>query len=75
MPVASFGASYAASNPHGPDENIRIDDFLLNIKLIGRVINRLAEKNARPGRSTSLDSHSKPTAPLPMLGTMKEKGK
>ncbi|MGH9967910.1 MAG: M20/M25/M40 family metallo-hydrolase, partial [Pyrinomonadaceae bacterium] len=42
-PVASFGVSYAGSNPHGPDENIRVDDFLLSIKLIGRVINRLGE--------------------------------
>jgi acetylornithine deacetylase/succinyl-diaminopimelate desuccinylase-like protein len=42
-PVASFGISYAGSNPHGPDENIRIDDFLLSIKFIGRVINRLEE--------------------------------
>src|SRR5882672_258636 len=25
-PVASFGISYAGSNPHGPDENIRVDD-------------------------------------------------
>lgn len=42
-PVASFGVSYAGSNPHGPDENIRLDDFLLSIKFIGRVINRLGE--------------------------------
>lgn len=42
-PVASFGISYAGSNPHGPDENIRVDDFLLSIKFIGRVINRLQE--------------------------------
>ena len=41
-PVASFGTSYAGSNPHGPNENIRIDDFLRSIKLIGRVIHRLA---------------------------------
>ncbi len=42
-PVASFGVSYAGSNPHGPDENIRVDDFLLSIKFIGRVIDRLGE--------------------------------
>jgi acetylornithine deacetylase/succinyl-diaminopimelate desuccinylase-like protein len=41
MPVASFGTSYAGSNPHGPNENIRVDDFLKTIKLIGRVIHRL----------------------------------
>jgi acetylornithine deacetylase/succinyl-diaminopimelate desuccinylase-like protein len=40
-PVASFGTSYAGSNPHGPNENIRVDDFLKTIKLIGRVIHRL----------------------------------
>jgi acetylornithine deacetylase/succinyl-diaminopimelate desuccinylase-like protein len=40
-PVASFGTGYAGSNPHGPDENIRIDDFLKTIKLIGRVIHKL----------------------------------
>jgi acetylornithine deacetylase/succinyl-diaminopimelate desuccinylase-like protein len=40
-PVASFGTSYAGSNPHGPNENIRIDDFLSNIKLVGRVIDKL----------------------------------
>jgi acetylornithine deacetylase/succinyl-diaminopimelate desuccinylase-like protein len=42
-PVASFGISYAGSNPHGPDENIRVDDFLQSIKFIGRVINCLGE--------------------------------
>jgi len=40
-PMASFGTGYAGSNPHGPNENIRVDDFLRNIKLIGRVIHRL----------------------------------
>ncbi|MGI8732992.1 MAG: M20/M25/M40 family metallo-hydrolase [Pyrinomonadaceae bacterium] len=44
-PVASFGVSYAGSNPHGPDENVRLDDFLLSIKFLGRVINRLGEDN------------------------------
>ena len=42
-PVASFGISYAGSNPHGPDENIRLDDFLQSIKFIGRVIHRLGQ--------------------------------
>ena len=42
-PVASFGVSYAGSNPHGPDENIRLDDFILSIKFLGRVISRLGE--------------------------------
>ena len=44
-PVASFGISYAGSNPHGPDENIRVDDFLQSIKFIGRVIHKLGETN------------------------------
>jgi acetylornithine deacetylase/succinyl-diaminopimelate desuccinylase-like protein len=42
-PLASFGLSYAGSNPHGPDENIRVDDFLQSIKFIGRVIHKLGE--------------------------------
>ena len=45
-PVASFGVSYAGSNPHGPDENIRLDDFLLSIKFLGRVISRLGESRS-----------------------------
>ena len=53
-PVASFGISYAGSNPHGPDENIRIDDFLQSIKFIGRIIHKLGEqKVAEPRSKTS----------------------
>jgi acetylornithine deacetylase/succinyl-diaminopimelate desuccinylase-like protein len=48
-PVASFGTSYAGSNPHGPDENIRIDDFLQSIKFFGRVIHHLGQ----PGKNKS----------------------
>jgi len=40
-PVASFGTGYAGSNPHGPNENIRVDDFIKTVKLIGRVIHKL----------------------------------
>ena len=46
-PVASFGISYAGSNPHGPDENIRVDDFLQSIKFIGRVIHKLGETRTK----------------------------
>jgi acetylornithine deacetylase/succinyl-diaminopimelate desuccinylase-like protein len=60
-PVASFGTSYAGSNPHGPNENIRIDDFLKSIKVIGRVIHKLA------GSKAVSHDDSKPTAPLPKL--------
>lgn len=42
-PVVSFGISHTASNPHGPDENIRIEDFLQGIKHFGRVIHHLGE--------------------------------
>ena len=45
-PVVSFGVSYAGSNPHGPDENIRLDDFLLSVKFLGRVISRLGESRS-----------------------------
>jgi acetylornithine deacetylase/succinyl-diaminopimelate desuccinylase-like protein len=51
-PVASFGISYAGSNPHGPDENIRLDDFLQSIKFIGRVIHGLAESKPRVTRDS-----------------------
>ncbi|HKC64196.1 MAG TPA: M20/M25/M40 family metallo-hydrolase [Pyrinomonadaceae bacterium] len=44
MPVVSFGTSYAGSNPHGPDENIRIEDFLQSIKYFGRVIHHLGQE-------------------------------
>lgn len=66
-PVASFGTSYAGSNPHGPNENIRIDDFLKSIKLIGRVIHKLAATKARS--DAVLYDDSKPTAPLPKVRT------
>lgn len=76
MPVASFGTSYAGSNPHGPDENIRVDDFLQSIKLIGRMINKLAEWNSRPiSRAAAADSDNLPTGKLPKLSTVREKGK
>ena len=57
-PVASFGISYAGSNPHGPDENIRLDDFLQSIKFIGRVIHGLAEAK-EPKQRISRDSSAK----------------
>jgi acetylornithine deacetylase/succinyl-diaminopimelate desuccinylase-like protein len=63
-PVASFGTSYAGSNPHGPNENIRVDDFLKSIKLIGRVIYKLAA--AKP-RTTDQHEDMRSTAPLPKL--------
>jgi acetylornithine deacetylase/succinyl-diaminopimelate desuccinylase-like protein len=64
-PVASFGTGYAGSNPHGPDENIRIDDFLQSIKLVGRVLYKLAETKSKVGADFSVSEDSKPTAPLP----------
>lgn len=42
-PVVSFGISYAGSNPHAPDENIRLDDFMQGIKYFGRIIHQLAQ--------------------------------
>jgi acetylornithine deacetylase/succinyl-diaminopimelate desuccinylase-like protein len=68
-PVASFGTSYAGSNPHGPDENIRVEDFLQSIKFIGRVIHRLAETRTRAvaHSAASGSGENKPTAPLPRL--------
>jgi hypothetical protein len=42
-PIVSFGVSYAGSNPHAPDENIRLEDFVQGIKYFGRLIHRLAQ--------------------------------
>lgn len=42
-PVVSFGVSYAGSNPHGPDENIRLEDFVQGVKYFGRVLFHLAQ--------------------------------
>ncbi|MBC7933236.1 MAG: M20/M25/M40 family metallo-hydrolase, partial [Rubrivivax sp.] len=47
-PVVSFGISYYGSNPHGPDENIRLDDFLRGIKYFGRIIHSLAQLEENP---------------------------
>ena len=71
--VASFGTSYSGSNPHGPDENIRIEDFLLNIKLIGRVIHKLAEGKNKSGIHSLTSEDTKPTAPLPKLKNSERK--
>jgi len=64
-PVASFGTAYAGSNPHGPDENIRIDDFMQSIKLVGRVLHKLAETKSKPSADSAYSEDSRPTAPLP----------
>jgi acetylornithine deacetylase/succinyl-diaminopimelate desuccinylase-like protein len=64
-PVASFGTAYAGSNPHGPDENIRIDDFLQSIKLVGRVLHKLAETKSKSSAEPLISEDSRPTAPLP----------
>ena len=53
-PVVSFGISYAGSNPHGPDEHIRLDDFIQGVKHFGRVIHRLAEPD-EPGAGAQPD--------------------
>jgi len=41
-PVASFGVGYFGSNPHGPDENVRIEDFIAGVKYFGRVLHNFA---------------------------------
>ena len=61
-PVASFGISYAGSNPHGPDEHIRLDDFLQSIKFIGRVIHRLGEGKTRSSTSAKTSGFHEKTA-------------
>lgn len=56
LPLVSFGTSYAGSNPHGPDENIRLDDFLLNVKYFGRVIHRLGQLLGRDTKTEKKDA-------------------
>lgn len=76
MPVASFGTSYSGSNPHGPDENIRIDDFIQSIKLVGRMIHKLAEWNSNPASraaAAAVEGDSTPTARLPRVAPNKGK--
>jgi acetylornithine deacetylase/succinyl-diaminopimelate desuccinylase-like protein len=55
LPVVSFGTGYAGSNPHGPDENIRLEDFLQSVKFFGRVIHRLGQhvRHSKSGHKTS----------------------
>jgi acetylornithine deacetylase/succinyl-diaminopimelate desuccinylase-like protein len=55
-PVVSFGTSYAASNPHGPDENIRLDDFLQSIKYFGRIIHYLGQQSRHKSGSHASQS-------------------
>ncbi len=64
-PVASFGTGYAGSNSHGPDENIRVDDFIQSIKLVGRVLYKLAETKHKSSSDPTDSEDRKPTAPLP----------
>ena len=56
MSVVSFGISYEGSNPHGPNEHIRLDDFVQGIKYFGRVIHRLAHIAKDTGTEETLES-------------------
>ncbi|HYG09198.1 MAG TPA: M20/M25/M40 family metallo-hydrolase [Pyrinomonadaceae bacterium] len=52
-PLVSFGVSYAGSNQHAPDENIRLEDFVQGIKYFGRLIHRLAQVAREDHREAS----------------------
>lgn len=54
-PVVSFGTSYSGSNPHGPDENIRIEDYLQAIKFFGRVIHHLGQQSKHKNGSRTAE--------------------
>jgi acetylornithine deacetylase/succinyl-diaminopimelate desuccinylase-like protein len=56
-PVVSFGVSHSGSNPHGPDENIRLEDFIYGIKYFGRIIHRLAAIEAEDGAPPERESY------------------
>ncbi len=38
IPSVSFGIAHAGTNFHGPDENIRLDDFILGIKHVAATL-------------------------------------
>ena len=38
IPAVSFGIAHAGSNFHGPDENVRLDDFILGIKHVAATL-------------------------------------
>ena len=42
IPSVSFGIAHAGSNFHGPDENIRLDDFILGIKHVAATLHEYA---------------------------------
>ena len=43
IPAISLGITHAGSNFHGPDENIRLDDFILGIKHIAAMFLEFAD--------------------------------
>src|ERR1044072_5054361 len=63
-PMASFGTGYAGSNPHGPDRNIRIDDFLQSIKLVVSVLHSLGQAKALTSVDSRIHEDRTPTMPL-----------
>lgn len=44
LPMVAFGVGYWASGNHGPNENIRLEDYKLGIKMAAEFIDRLAGK-------------------------------
>lgn len=69
-PVVSFGIGYEGSNPHGPDENIRLEDFIQGIKYFGRVIHQLG----RLAEEANFQSESKNALNLPRGQAIAAKG-
>jgi len=44
IPAISLEIAHAGSNFHGPDENIRLDDFILGIKHIAATFREFADQ-------------------------------
>lgn len=44
LPMVAFGVGYWASGNHGPNENIRLEDYRQGIKMAAEFVERLAEK-------------------------------
>jgi acetylornithine deacetylase/succinyl-diaminopimelate desuccinylase-like protein len=43
IPAASFGVGNADSRTHAPNENIRLEDFVIGIKVVGRLLHRVSQ--------------------------------
>lgn len=61
IPSVSFGVGHFASYTHAPNENIRVDDFIENIKLMAALVFKFEEKMNENGDDLSEPVTNAPT--------------